>query len=104
MSESKSVAGIIADQIGGKALFMLGANSLVDLGGALIFKVGRGARNEKGSVTHIKVTLNEATDTYTFEAFFCRGINLTTRAKVEGAYVDMLPEFLKSSTGMALSL
>ncbi len=97
------VAKTIAKQIGGKALFMMGAKSLTGSEESLTFKVGRGAKGPKGSVTHIKITL-EPTDTYTLEAFFVRGTTFKTRAKVEGAYAEMIHPFLKAETGMALSL
>ncbi len=99
-----SVATIIRDQIGSRAFFMLGAKNLIDTGKGLAFKVGRGARNEQGAVTHITITLDEATDLYTMEASWVRGANVKSRAKIEGAYVDMLHDFIRDNTGMALSL
>ena len=99
-----STASIIRDQIGSRAFFMLGAKNLVDTGKGLSFKVGAGARNENGRVNYITITLDEATDRYTMEALYCTVRELSTRAKIEGAYVDMLHDFIRDNTGMALSL
>lgn len=103
-TEGNSVASIIKDQIGSRALLMIGAKNLVDTGKGLSFKVGHGVRNENGRVNYITITLDEATDTYIMEALYGTVRGLTTRAKIEGVYVEMLHDFIRDNTGMALSL
>lgn len=99
------VANTIRDQIGHRALFMLGASNLLGTENSLEFKIGR---NAKG-VTHIKITLDPS-DTYTVE-FAKRRMNHKTfvldvkvLAKIDDVYVDMLHSVIEEYTGMYTSL
>ncbi len=97
-----SIAKTIADQIGSRAFYCLGAKNLVDTGKGLDFKVGRNA----AGVTHVSIKLT-ALDLYDVEFVRCN-----TRAKVmrktvsldEGIYADMLHTAIENGTGMVTSL
>ena len=97
------IAQEIKNQIGQKAIVMMGASFWTAGARSLTFKVGRGAKGKNGSVTHVKVTL-EPTDTYRIETFFVRGASFKTREVIEGATVDMLHPTIESFTGMYLSI
>lgn len=95
--EASTIATTIADQIGGRALYMMGARDLValDSGRTLRFAVMRGAR-----CTYVAVTL-DPDDTYAVRTY--------TRAlrplrDVSGVYVDALRRVIGDVTGLAVSL
>lgn len=94
-----SIAETIRTQIGGKALFMLGAKSLVAVDNGLRFKVGK---NAKG-VTHVTIIL-EPSDTYTVMFHRIWGSKVTLKARCEDIYVDMLHAAIEEHTGMYTSL
>lgn len=102
-----SIAQTIRQQIGHQALVMIGAKQFTTAGQDLTFKVGRGAKHDGQTVTHIRVTLDEASDLYTFEA-----LRINTRAKdmvktvtkTEHAYADMLHALIEDATGMYTKL
>lgn len=93
-----SVATIIRGQIGGKALFMLGAKNLLDCGNALSFRV-RGSK----AVNYIKVTLNSM-DTYDMEFGKIWGLNYKVVAEHNGIYCDRMHEIIRNETGLATNL
>jgi len=101
-----SVATTIRDQIGHKALYMMGAKNLIDHGsespGGLSFKIGRNV----GRVTHIRISLTDD-DLYTVEFIrisrapdYHREI-LSTH---EGIYFDQLCDLIGAVTGMTLTM
>jgi hypothetical protein len=93
-----NVAQIIAQQLGGKALFMLGAKDMVACPDALMFRIGRNAK----SINKIVVRLDPS-DTYTVE--FWRGrSNLRMVSSFSDIYVDSLHGLIESETGMYTSL
>lgn len=100
------IAETIRQQIGGRALFMLGAKDLTAADGYLQFKVGRNSK----SVTHIRVTLDRASDTYTVTAYRARRKKgeVVPEIKVletcDQVYADSLHSVLESLTGMYTSL
>lgn len=103
-----SVAKTIAEQIGGPALYMIGAKNLTDTGsgpdeiGGLVFKI---MRNAKG-VTHIKISL-DATDTYKVRFIKQKrapSYEVIDLEILEGVYFDMLRGVIASGTGLALNL
>ncbi len=103
-----SVATVIADQIGRKALYMIGAKNLMDTGkgpdelGGLCFKI---MRNEK-RVTHLKISL-DASDLYTVKALKqhrAPSHRVETLEELSGVYFDMLHDVIAGMTGLALSL
>ena len=94
-----SIAQTIADQIGRRAFFMMGAKHLTDSGQTLRFRVGRNSER----VNIVTVTL-DASDTYSLRFSYLRGIKDTERSSVEGIYADQLHIALESGTGMRMSL
>ncbi len=110
MMTDMTIAKTIRSQIGGGAMYMLGAKDVVGHESALSFRV-RGSRE----VNHIKVEL-EASDTYkmTFTKIgrspslkqLLKGATqkITTVAEVDGVYCDMLRPMIKKYTGLNTSL
>ena len=95
------VANTIREQLGNKALFMLGAKDFMgsEAERFLQFRIGR---NSLG-VTHIRITLTPC-DTYTITAFRIRRSKGMLTSKTidtrDGVYVDGLHRVLESVTGM----
>ena len=105
--DNVEIATTILEQIGGKALMMIGSRQHVAIEKGLSLKVGRGAKHPVGGqVTHLEIVL-DADDTYTF-----RAIRINIRAKemrkvleeITGVYCDMLHEQIESTTGMYTKL
>lgn len=99
LDESMRVANTIKDQLGRKALVMMGAKNLVGDKNSLSFRIGR---NSKG-VNYIKITLTPM-DLYDVEFGAIRGTNYKVKYKAEGIYVDQLHDTIERNTGMYLSL
>ena len=95
----QSIAQTIVDQIGKKALFMIGAKSLVSTDNGLFFRVGRNSNK----VTGLQITLDE-NDTYSIKSFSNWGSQWSEKEKVDGVYCDMLNKTIESMTGMYTSL
>jgi hypothetical protein len=93
-----SIAKTIRDQIGGKALFMLGAKNLVDHGDALSFRI-RGSK----AINYIKITLN-GMDLYNIEMGKIWGDKYTVKYTLDDAYNDMLHSIIERETGLYTSL
>lgn len=94
-----NIAETIRDQIGNRALFMLGARDLMATKSGLRFKVGRNAEG----VTHLEIRLN-ANDTYFIDALRIRGGKVKLIHKALDVYVDSLHRTIERLTGMATSL
>jgi len=94
-----NVANTIREQIGGGALFMIGAKNLLDHGDALSFRIGRNSK----SVNYIKVTLTPA-DLYDIEFGWITKNDYKVRATDEGMYFDMLRDSIERNTGLYTSL
>jgi len=86
---------------GGRFRMMTGAKDFVfdNSKKSLTFKIGR---NAKG-VTHVRITLN-GRDLYDVEWLAVRGGKVTTKAKDDGIYADMLRDVFENRTGMYTSL
>jgi len=93
------IAKEIANQIGNKALYMIGAKQLVAGENFLMFKIGR---NAKG-VNKVKITLNSM-DTYDVEFLSVRGVNCKLKSEERGIYNDMLRGAIERNTGLYTSL
>ena len=93
-----TTATIIRDQIGGKALFMLGAKNLIDHGDALSFRI-RGSK----AVNYIKITHTPA-DLYDVEYGKIWGSKYTVKATEDGIYCDMMHESIERNTGLYTKL
>ena len=97
-NETMVVAETIRAQLGGRALYMLGAKDLVGSENALQFTI-RGSRK----VSKIRIELTPA-DTYTVRFYRGRGLNLKEIASVEDVYVDSLHQTIEKHTGLITSL
>jgi hypothetical protein len=87
-----SVAQIIAAQLGGLTLKMLGATELVAFADGLQFRI-------KGSRKANKIVIKlDPSDTYTVT--FWRSRDWTKVAEVEGVYVDALHSTIETHTGL----
>ncbi len=93
------VANTIKNQLGNKALVMMGAKNLAGGADYLSFKIGR---NAKG-VNYIKITLTPM-DLYDVEFGNIRGMKYTVKKTVKGIYADQLHDVIEEYTGMYLSL
>src|SRR5262245_36013186 len=95
-----SVANIIRDQLGNRALFMLGAKDLLgsETEKSLSFRV-RGSP----TVNHIRIAL-APNDTYTVTFSKVRGLKVKEVAKLEDVYVDSLHRVIEKNTGLYTSL
>lgn len=94
-----SIANTISKQIGGSALFMIGAKNLLDHGDALSFKIGRNSK----SVNYVKITLN-SNDLYDIEFCWVNKNGVKERSREDGIYNDMLRGAIERNTGMYTSL
>ena len=99
MSNTKlTVANEIRDQLGNKALFMLGAKNLMGGENFLSFRI-RGSKK----VNYVKIALN-AMDTYDMEFGKIWGGKYKVVTKKEGVYNDMLHVMISENTGLYTSL
>jgi len=94
-----TIAKTIAEQIGNKAFFMIGAKNLLAHDDALSFKVGRNSK----SVNYVKVTLTPA-DLYDIEFGWVTKNGYKERSREDGIYFDMLHGAIERNTGMYTSL
>ena len=101
-----SVASIIRDQIGIRALFMIGAKNLVAKEQALQFNV---MRNKSGA-NRVTVLLTPS-DTYrvTFSTFRLSsktevGYTNNIKAEYDDVYAESLHDVISEATGLALRL
>jgi hypothetical protein len=95
---TNEVAKTILDQLGRRALLMLGAHTVVTSSDGVMFAV-RGSR----AVSKVIVKL-DASDTYTVRFYKGRGINLVQVSEFEGVYADSLHGLIESATGLRTSL
>lgn len=93
-----SVADTIRDQIGHRALVMLGAHTLLASPDALTFRV-RGSPK----VSHVTVRLDPS-DTYTLRFCRVRGTRVAEVAEVSFVYCDQLRDVISQHTGLYTSL
>ena len=97
-----TVPNTIRDQLGGRALYMLGAKNIWGEGHTLGFKIGRNAKR----INAITITL-DPDDTYTVKFLRQKGaptFEVTTVAEENGIYVDMLHDTITRNTGLHTSL
>lgn len=94
-----NIAKTIAEQIGNKAFFMIGAKNLLAHDDALSFKIGRNSK----SVNYVKITLTPA-DLYDIEFGWVTKNGYKVRSSEEGIYFDMLHGAIERNTGMYTSL
>jgi hypothetical protein len=92
------IANTIRDQIGGRALFMIGASQLVADHDSLRFRF---KMCPKANVITIRL---DADDTYTVEFHKVRGLNSKLAHSVSGVYCDQLHATIEAFTGLATRL
>ena len=94
-------ANVIINQLGNRALMMLGAKNLMGLkdDAGLTFKIGRNSKK----VTHIRITLTSM-DLYDVEYIYVRGTTIKTTNESNSIYNDMLLNDIEVNTGLYTSL
>ena len=90
-----TIAKTILEQIGNKALYMIGAKNLVAKENGVYFKI---MRNSK-SVNLIEITLN-GLDLYDVEFKYVSVKGIKVRSEVKGIYSDMLHAAIRENTGL----
>ncbi len=100
MATDMTIANTIAQQIGGRAFFMMGTNRKIGTENSLFFNI-KGCKEWN----NVRITL-AADDTYTVEFIHIgRAPNFKTRSeRLEGIYCDQLHSLISEKTGLALSL
>lgn len=96
-----TIAQTIMNQLGGnKFVMMTGANTFVDRGDGLVFKVGGGAKKR---INRVAVTLN-GSDLY--DVVFYKGgvLNVKKVAEYSDIYADQLTDIFTKETGLYTSL
>ncbi len=100
---NKREADTARDQIGHKALYMIGAKDFMfgksDGKNSLVFKI---MRNSKG-VSHIRMRLSSM-DLYDIEFLAIRAGNIKVKSKEKGVYGDQLGVMIKKNTGLNIRL
>lgn len=97
------VAKTILEQLGGnKFIVMTGAKAFIGSKTGLSFKLP-GKNFCKHDINYVKITLTPA-DLYDVEYSRCRGLKITTVAKVEGIYFDQLTGDFEEKTGLRTRL
>lgn len=96
------IARTIIDQLGKGALFMLGAQHLVDLGNGLQFRI----RGSKRANT-IMIELDQGQDLYNIRILKigrAPGYKVTEVANHKGLFADQLRPVIEQATGLYMSL
>lgn len=97
----QDVAEIIRQQIGGKALYMMGSKQLTSS------DEGRGALGVKFTASrkanYMKIVLTNM-DLYDITFYKIRGMDMKEVDSYTGVYSDMLNDIISDVTGLALSL
>ena len=100
---NKREADTALDQIGNKALYMIGAKDFVfgksDGKNSLVFKI---MRNSKG-VSHIRMRLTSM-DLYDIDFLAIRAGKVKVKSKEKGVYGDQLGVMIKKNTGLNIRL
>jgi len=94
-----TVANTILDQIGRRALVMIGAKQMVGDEKSVHFRIGKNAR----SVTHVVVTLDPS-DTYSLTFLRARGVTVKEVSSASFVYNDQLRTVIEHHTGLYTSL
>lgn len=97
-STNLTIAKEIYNQIGGKAMFMMGAKDIAGDEKSLSFKI-RGSKE----YNYIKITLNSL-DTYDIEFIKYNKNGIIRKDEVNGVYNDQLHEIISNKTGLVLKL
>lgn len=99
IAEQNKVGTIIAQQLGHKALFMIGAKNIVAGPDFLQFRLGRNT----SSWNALKIRLN-GLDLYDLTFYQIRKLKVASKKTIDNIYVDQLHETIESETGLCTSL
>ena len=99
-ADKMQIAKTIMDQIGKKALFMIGAKNFVATDSGLRFRVGRNGLN----VNVIDVQYNRGPDDYTLDFLAVRGTSAKSKKKIEHVYADQLTELIGETLRVAVKM
>ena len=94
-----TVANEIRNQIGSRAMTMIGAKDLVAHSDGLSMRIGKNARG----ATHLKILL-DSSDTYTVESTFYRTLYMHHVDMLSGVYVENLRAAIEKTTGLYTTL
>lgn len=96
-----NTATTILNQLGGgKFIAMTGSKNFLNIGNGLRMNLAKNKINAKW----LKITLND-NDLYTMDFFTAdKNLNITTKAKYENIYADMLNKLFTEVTGLYTSL
>ena len=97
---NETVANIILQQIGQRALDMMGARDLMDGGDSVIFRIGKNAKK----ISKIAIVYDKGWDHYDITFFTGRGVTLESVKELVGVYADSFHQVIEMNTGLALSL
>lgn len=92
------VPNTIKEQLGHKALYMLGAKNLAGAENYLVFKISNCPK-----ISHIRIKLNSL-DLYDIEFLKVRGNECSTVKTSSNIYADDLHQTIEQATGLYLSL
>jgi len=94
-----NIAQTIANQLGHKALFMIGAKNLMAGKDYLQMKLGRNS----GGWNALKIALN-GLDLYDMTFYKIRKLKVTQEKTVDNIYFDQLHDIIETETGLRTSL
>ena len=94
-----NIAQTIAQQLGHKALFMIGAKNLMAGKDYLQMRLGRNA----GNWNALKIALN-GLDLYDMTFYKIRKFTITKQKIVDNIYCDQLCDIIESETGLRTNL
>ena len=94
-----NIAQTIAQQLGSKALFMIGAKNLMAGKDYLQMRLGRNS----GGWNALKIALN-GLDLYNMTFYKIRKLTVTKEKTVDNIYCDQLHDIIESETGLRTSL
>lgn len=95
-------AKVILEQLGGRQFIaMTGARDLIGSADALMFRIGRGA---KDGANKVRITLDRGLDLYVVEVFKIRGADVRTLERRDAVHVAALRATFTALTGMEVAL
>jgi hypothetical protein len=94
-----NIAQTIANQLGHKTLFMIGAKNIMAGKDYLQMKLGR----KSGNWNSLKIALN-GLDLYDMTFYKIRKLTVTAKKTVDNIYCDQLCDIIETETGLRTSL
>jgi hypothetical protein len=93
-----TIPNTIKEQLGHKALYMLGAKNLAGAEDYLVFKISNCPK-----ISHIRIKLNSL-DLYDIEFLKVRGSSCSTVKTSPNTYAEDMHQTIEQATGLYLSL